>query len=347
MTKKTDNMINFRELFINITDEVNIIMHNFPDPDSIASALGMLEILKLSGIKSGNIYYTGEISHPQTRSLLTIMNAELLNYESKPFDKESKSILVDCNNVDKESNQQLIKSEDTNIIAVVDHHKGKHPKGSKVDCRFVGACSSIVWDYLTKLKFDFESDEGKQLATALSVGIFTDTNSLTSDNMQSLDFEAYQNLIKSANKQNLANIMEYPLPPYLFDLRHKAFLDENKQIENSTIVSGIGIISQSKRDVIPIIADEMLRMQGIETSIVFGIIGDNIDISVRSKDITLDVASFVQKVFSNGGGKQGSGRACVPLGFFKPNGNENINNEIWEVCKQIVMNKIFANIKGE
>lgn len=346
MTKKSESMIDFKELSA-ANQEVHIIVHNFPDPDCIASALGMIQVLKMSGQKPGNIYYTGEISHPQNRALLTIMNADLVNYESKPFEKGSSAIVVDCGGVGKDTNQTGIRSEDVSVLAVVDHHKTKHPKGAKVDSRYVGACASIVWDYLRSLKYDFDSDDGKQLATALAVGIFTDTTSLTSDNMQALDFEAYQSLIKAANKQQLANIMEYPLPPYLFDLRQKAFLEENKRIEESTIVSGIGIISQSKRDAIPIIADEFLRMTGITTSIVFAIIDDYVDVSVRSKNITMDVSSFVQKVFGNGGGKQGAGRAQIPLGFFCINGDETLNQEIWEVCKKILMHKVFANVKGE
>lgn len=343
-----EDMIDFKDLLSGNDGEINIIIHNFPDPDSISSALGVQQILRIIGSKVGKIYYTGEVSHPQNRALLTILNADITNYEDEPFEKGSSAILVDCNNVGKESNQQFIKPEDVNIIAVIDHHKGKHSKGVKVDCRYVGSCASIIWDYLNQLKFNFDaSDESKQLATALSIGIFTDTNSLTSDNIQTLDFEAYQSLIKSASKQKLANIMEYPLPPYLFDLRQKAFLDENKRIEESTIVSGIGIISSSKRDAIPIIADEFLRMTGITTSIVFAIIGNYIDVSVRSKDITMDVGGFVQKVFGNGGGKQGAGRAQIPLGFFTINGDDELNNEIWEVCKKTVMSKVFTNVKGE
>jgi nanoRNase/pAp phosphatase (c-di-AMP/oligoRNAs hydrolase) len=141
--------------------------------------------------------------------------------------------------------------------------------------------------------------------------------------------------------------MNYPLPTYLFELRQRAFLKENQITEESVIVAGIGIINPSKRDALPIIADELLRMNGISTSIVFAIIGDNIDISVRSSDITLDISKFVQDVFGNGGGKQGAGRAIIPLGFFSMNGSDEINNDIWEVAKKMVISKSISNVKGE
>lgn len=339
--------------FINLSEvlsgdkETHVIIHNFPDPDAISSAMGVIQLIKTLGFKAGNIYYTGEVSHPQTKSMVTLLNANLVDYTKEPFDGGIDAILVDTNNVGEGSNQTQIEPDIVNVVAVIDHHKGKHPKGAKVDSRHVGSSASIIWEYLEKANFDFGTEDGKILATALVAGIFTDTNSLMSDNISSLDFEAYQSLLTKVDKQKLKSIMNYPLPSYLFELRQRAFLKENQIIEESAIVAGIGIINPSKRDALPIIADELLRMNGISTSIVFAIIDDNIDISVRSSDITLDVSKFIQSVFGHGGGKQGAGRAIIPLGFFSMNGNDEINNDIWEVAKKMVMNKAMNNVKGE
>jgi len=342
-----DNILNFEEIFEGYEKEIPVIIHNFPDPDAISSAMAATQLLKMAGLKPGKIYYSGEISHPQNKSMMTLLNIDAINYEEEPFEVGSEVIIVDTNNIGPESNQSSITAEDAVVKVVIDHHKGKNPRGASVDCRFVGATASIMWDYLVKTGFDFDTDEGKTLATALIVGITTDTSSLTSDTIADLDFDAYRELIKKVNKQKLISIMEYPLPPYLFDLRQRAFMDENKTIEESTIVSGIGIISQSKRDALPIIADEFLRMTGIMTSVVFAIIEDYIDISVRSKNITIDVGDFVQKVFGTGGGKQGAGRARIPLGFFSMNGDKETNEDTWELAKRLVFSKVLSNVKGE
>lgn len=338
-------MIDFPSILPN-DKEIHIVIHNFPDPDAISSAIGVLHYIKHIGKKPGHIYYSGEISHPQNKSLITLLNIELINYEQEPFPRGSDVIIVDTNNIGEGSNQSNIPHNEAHILAIIDHHKGKHPNDSQVDCRFVGASASIVWDYLTKVNYPFDSDEGKILATALIVGISTDTNSLMSDNIEDLDFVAYQDLIKKVDKQKLKSIMLFPLPSYLFELRQKAFLPENQLLVESTIASGVGIIKPSKRDAIPIIADELLRMNGITTSIVFAIIDDYIDISVRSNDITLDMGTFIQSVFQHGGGKQGSGRARIPLGFFAMNGDEELNNNIWEVSKKLIFSKTLSNVKG-
>lgn len=324
-----------------------ILIHNFPDPDAISSALGVCQFVKMTSGKTPGIYYTGEISHPQNKSMLTLLNLTLEDYEEIPLDKSAKVVLVDTNNVGENSNQPLVEPNNVQVVAVIDHHKGGHPDGAKVDFRNVGATASIIWEYLQDVGYSYEGDEGKLLATALVVGITTDTDSLMSDNTADLDFQAYQDLLNKADKQKLNSIMKYPLPPYLFDLRHRAFLDENRRIEEGTVVSGIGVISSTKRDALPIIAEEFLRMSGITTTVVFAVIDDVIDISVRSKDITMDVGSFLQKVFGIGGGKQGAGRARIPLGYLKVDGNPEYNEKLWDLIKETTFAKVFSRVKGE
>jgi len=343
--------IDFKELLGEESKEIPIIIHNMPDPDAISSAMGIRTVLQYNGYKAGPVLYSGEVSHPQNRSMLTLLNLDfILNISDYEFAKGAKAVLVDTNNVGIDSNQQAINATDVKIVAVVDHHKGKHPKGAKVDSRYVGACASIVWDYLASIKYDFSSEDGKILATALVTGISTDTDTLMSDNVSDLDFQAFQALKPHVDKLKLMGIMRYPLPPYLFELRQKAFQDDNKCMEESTMVSGIGIIAQAKRDALPIIADEFLRMTGVTTAVVFAIVKDEeeyIDICVRSKNQTVDVGGFLQKVFGTGGGKQGAGRARIPLGFFSTNGNTGVNDEIWSLVNKLVHKKVFADVKGE
>jgi len=343
----SNKLLDLKEILGEEKSEINIITHNFPDPDAIASALGIHHLLKILNYKPGRIYYSGEISHPQNKSMITLLKIEMANYEDQPFEDGSKVILVDTNNLGPESNQHDIDASNADVVAVFDHHKGKHPKGSQVDSRKVGATSSIIWEYLQKYECDFESEEGRILATALILGIFTDTNMLMSDNISDLDFEAFKSLVPKVDKQKLLSIMEYPLPHYLFELRQRAFMEENNRIEQSTIVSGIGVISKLKRDAIPIIADEFLRMSGITTSIVFAIVEDCLDISIRSKNITLDVNDFVQKVFGTGGGKSGAGRAKIPLGFFAAGSNKELDIALWDLTKEQVFLKVFSNVKAE
>jgi len=343
--------IDFKELLGEESKEIPIVIHNMPDPDAISSAMGMRAILHCHGYKPGPVIFSGEVSHPQNRSMLTLLNLDYVkNVTEYVFEEDAKVILVDTCGIGHDTNQQEVDPSKVKVVAVIDHHKGKNPKGAKVDNRSVGSCASIVWDYLRDLSYDFDSDEGKILATALVTGISTDTDTLMSGNVCDLDFQAFQDLKPHVDMQKLNGIMRYPLPPYLFELRQKAFQEENKKLEESTMVSGIGVIAQSKRDALPIIADEFLRMTGVMTAVVFAIIKEDdeyIDICARSKNQTVDVVSFLQKVFGTGGGKQGAGRAKIPLGFFSTDGSQDVNDDIWNLVNKLVHKKVFADVKGE
>jgi len=343
--------IDFKELLGTHQDEIIFIIHNMPDPDAMSSALGMRSLISFLGYKVGKIYYTGEISHPQNRSMLTLLNIDsMVNYDTAIFEEKHKAVLLDTNNIGPGTNQADIPPSTVDLVAVIDHHKGSNPKGVSVDTRPVGACASIVWEYLSDSEFDFDTEEGKTVATALIVGIVTDTDSLMSDNISDLDFRAYQDLLNHVDRQKMNGIMRYPLPSYLFELRQRAFQEENKTLEDSSIVSGLGVITQTKRDALPIIADEFLRMTGVTTAVVFAIIKDEvleyIDICVRSKNQTVDVGEFLQKSFGTGGGKRGAGRAKINLDFFSTNGDDALGNEIWSLVYKIVKKKIFDNMKG-
>lgn len=346
-----EKKINFKQILKDYDRDIPIVIHNMPDPDAISSALGMKNILLMNGYKPGSIVYSGEISHPQNKSMITLLNLDYIeNVNEYSFEGRKKVILVDTNNIGEDSNQQDISPDQVDVVAVIDHHRGKHPKGAKIDSRYVGACASIIWEYLNDLNYNFSSEEGTILATALVTGISTDTDTLMSDNVAELDFRAFQYLKPNVDKQKLSGIMRYPLPPYLFELRQRAFQEDNKKMEESTMVSGIGIINQSKRDALPIIADEFLRMTGVTTAVVFAIIKEDqeyLDICVRSKNQTIDVGSFLQKIFGTGGGKQGAGRARIGLGFFSINGDQDISEDVWSVVNKLVHKRVFANVRGE
>lgn len=343
------NKIDFKEIFQDYDKEIPVIIHANPDPDAMSAAWGVSVLLRQLGLKPGGTFYSGEISHPMNKAMTTLLDMNLNRIDDSEFEEGTKVILIDTSNIGLDSNQPSLTEEQVEVSVVIDHHKGKNPKKAIVDRRTTGATASIIWEYLQSHNYEFKSDEGKLLATALVTGVFTDTQNLMSDSLTDLDFKAYESLIRVADKQKLASIMNYPLPQYLFDLRQQAFLEENKKVEESTIVSGVGIISGSKRDALPVIADEFVRMPGITTSVVFAIIKEDnhIELSARSNNITLDVGDFLQKCFSTGGGKLGAGGAKISLGFFSLNGNQDLNSETWDLAKRLVMSRVFSNLRGE
>jgi nanoRNase/pAp phosphatase (c-di-AMP/oligoRNAs hydrolase) len=331
---------------------VAVVMHPVPDPDCIGSAYGMKRIVKEWFPDSKvSLVYAGEISHPQNKTMNYVLNLQMTNVEEIEGGLKSKE---DCENfadaficVDCVPERCSVPAAD--YLFVVDHHKSDTKKAKIKDIRHVGACSSLVWEYMHEigLELDKSNEEDSNVATALVVGIKTDTADLVTDIVQDLDFEAFKNLIGPMDQRNLAKIINYPIPPYYFELRKR--LEEDGQVcsENGVFIGGIGYISPAKRDALPSIAEERARMDGVDTAFILAIVGGNLEVSVRSSGLAIDVDKIIKKIFgkTNGGGKMGAGAARIEMGEFSVQAEDDeTQNEAWEFARKLWFARILKEM---
>ena len=313
---------------------VNIILHDAPDPDAIGSAIGLAQVLYAYGKKYG-IYYSGAISHPQNKTLVNVLNIVLnrINNESS-LKKESYNICVDC------TPKNSVVEDAT---AVIDHHKNsEHYNGIKINDPAFGACSTIIWNIAKKVGADKIEKNGVDIFTPLLIGIRTDTNDLISENMSEEDFEAYQELLKKSDKEALQKIMNYPLPKYLYEKRVLLHKSGNNYEKNGVFIGGIEFITSDKRDAISILAEEYARMESVNTAIIFAVVDEqNLQISVRSSNVSLDVGSMCKDLFDGyGGGSSFKGGANIPLNFYKDLG-ENEKEDFWKITRRHMFRKVL------
>jgi len=325
-------MTNKREVFSNFinfmkTEEqtfANIIMHYMPDPDSMASAFVVQKILEVENIDS-KIFYSGEISHPQNKTMLNLLGLTLFK-ETELDPKEKINICVDCT----PKNSCVDKAQ-----LIIDHHNNPIKDVQFVinDPKF-GSCSTIVWEMFQE-EINWESNE--EMATALLLGIRTDTKDLVSENMCQVDFQAYQFLIDYVDKERVQKIMNYPVPRYVYDKRLILLKEGNSLEKNGIFIGGVGYIPASQRDVISILSDDYLRMEGIHTAVIFCITDERqMEVSIRSNNTTVDVNELCDTSFGQfGGGKVHKGGAKVPLNFWA-NLNEESKDMFWRMtCEQM------------
>jgi nanoRNase/pAp phosphatase (c-di-AMP/oligoRNAs hydrolase) len=339
-----DPLTQLQEFISANIDKTNIAigLHYTPDPDAIASGLGLAKVLThLNPEINTTILYTGEISHVQNRTMVNVLNIPLVKMdEIDDITSFDAYCTVDC------TPERSFPKEITNCLITIDHHKNSTKKSDIIDIRHVGSTSSIIWEYMDELgiKLDEGEDDDSILATALVLGIKTDTQNLVSENTTDLEYKATQSLMPIVNKQHLASIEDYPIPSYFFDLRSRLDNKENIFSEGSLFIGGLGYISTSRRDVIPAMADERKRMEGVETAIIFAIVDDHVEVSVRSQSVSVDVNGLCQKIFGkeHGGGKSGAGAAKVPMDFLSISQHtpDEIKDKMWEAVKALVFDKI-------
>lgn len=305
---------------------VNICLHYAPDPDCVGSGLGMSLFLKSFGIES-RIFYGGEISHPQNKTIVNVLNITL-NKTNK--DIEGINVCVDCT----ENNSVAATAE-----FVIDHHKNQSKAKYQVIDPNYGACSTLIWNLLKEVEYDTEETN---IFTALLLGIRTDTNDLISENMTREDFVAYQELLDLADKEALQKVMNYPFPRYLYDKRVVLHKDENSAENNGVFVGGIGFIPADQRDVIAILAEEYARMESIQTAVVFAITDKkSLEVSVRSSNVSLDVNQMCKDLFGDhGGGKTSAGGAKIPLSFYGDI-DGNLSGDFWKITRSHMFRKVL------
>ncbi|MFW6246865.1 MAG: DHH family phosphoesterase [bacterium] len=342
---KEDYTQEFKSYLKNLLEEnekkIKIIMHDVPDPDAMGSAVGMAMIMHLFGINS-EIYHRSEISHPQNKTLINVLN---LTFKKLTDDEKISGPLIV---VDGTENNSAALIEIKNNDFVIDHHKSNTKAQYNIIDPSYGSCSTMVWQLFHEAKdFDFRKkdinySEYTNTLTAMLLGIRTDTNDLTSENMIKDDFVAYQELLELVDKEALQKVMNYPFPKYLYDRRIDLHKDGNYAESTGVFVVGIGFISNSHRDVIAVLAEEYARMESVNTSIIFAIVGGNtLQVSVRSSNISLDVGALCKELFGEyGGGKSYKGGASIPLNFYS--GLENGEKEkFWNVTCKHMFKKIL------
>ena len=226
---------------------------------------------------------------------------------------------------------------------IIDHHKVGAPPKVASDVRQAGSCSAIMWEYAVAAGlFVNESDERcKTLATALAIGILTDTNNFKDDNASPLDFAAVTHCLQRKDHKTFLAIVNWPKPAYYNDMYAQGW--NNKVQEGTVLITGLGDIPEGRSGVISDLAEKFSETHGITTSVVVAMVDTEISISVRSSNNSLDVNEFVKTVFGNGGGKRGAGAARIQLPVeLMGNVSDDDRDALFKTFFSIIMKKTLA-----
>ena len=263
-------------------EHVYIQTHNFPDPDAIASAYGLQNLLRHRGIKS-TICYKGKIDRYSTEKLQEMMQIEFLNIEDleSVLTDEDEVILVDA----QKGNSNIINMTGDEIICI-DHH----PCNDKHQYRFtdirpdVGACATMIAQYF----FENEVPMDEKIATALTYGIRIDTNGL-SRGVSKLDFEMIYRMYDLCDYETI----------HLLENSNLCFDDlvaYSKAISSIEVYDNISFADTGEYcPVIASISDFMLALKEVSFSVVYSRNEGGIKLSIRSEMASLDAGKIASK----------------------------------------------------
>jgi nanoRNase/pAp phosphatase (c-di-AMP/oligoRNAs hydrolase) len=148
------------ELLHGAPDEVFLQPHNVPDPDAIASCLGLQYLLEQKGVHSA-IVYDRDIEKANSLKMLEVFDVPMVRAaDAHTLGEEDWAVLVDG----QKGNANLTDLA-TDEVAVIDHHEYMGSNGYRFeDIRpEVGSCSAIIAEYF----FDNDIVPPPRIATAL------------------------------------------------------------------------------------------------------------------------------------------------------------------------------------
>jgi nanoRNase/pAp phosphatase (c-di-AMP/oligoRNAs hydrolase) len=236
------------------------------------------------------------------------------------------------------------------LLTFVDHHK----ETGKVQAEFIdiredlGATSSIFSEYieyLPELSLQKSLTTHAYIATALMHGIRTDTDDLMLASAN--DFYAAGYLRQFIDRDLLRMVSKQSVTARTMEIITKGL--NNKIIKGTFLLAGVGFVREEDRDGIAQTADFLIRHEGVETAVVFGIVNEkHVDGSLRTSSATVDPDRWLKELFGNdesgrpfGGGRRNKGGFRIPLGLLGRSPNR---KALWQLGEQTIHDIIFEKI---
>jgi nanoRNase/pAp phosphatase (c-di-AMP/oligoRNAs hydrolase) len=307
LVKKEDTLFNVFKLksMAKPNDSLAILMYGSPDPDAIASAMALQEILRQTvGLSKWVMVSTEPARRQQNIEFIRAMkiNVQLL---SKVNLQEYRLIAI----VDAQPTFFGKALENIQPQIVLDHHPVTtvwHAELADVRQNY-GALSTIMTEYLLTARVRIP----KKLYTALLYGIKSDTNNFERDASLE-DIGAYYLTYARANRQLIRRIEWNQIPErYLKYFEHAYF---HRRRYRDRVTSFLGKVESP--DVCVQVADFYLRVINIYYVVIAGIIKDKLVIVFRGDGYRRDCGNIAEKAFGrygSAGGHRSAARVEIPL----------------------------------
>jgi nanoRNase/pAp phosphatase (c-di-AMP/oligoRNAs hydrolase) len=249
-----------------------VVSHVNPDPDSLATALGIKALVEsCQPGKPVILTVDGMIARSENRAMVELIPISLVPVETITTDSETAVVMVDTQPYTGRRYSEAAMPQ-----VVIDHHEtGGVLQGVLfTDIRtHLGATSTMVTGYLIEQRVVVTP----QLATALLYGIDSETTGYPRE-ASSLDDGALIWLFPRADKDLLAQIRNPKLPQSHFATFQHALA--NAFLYDKLIVSWCGTVTQP--DIIAEIADFFIRFDQVNWALAAGVFEDRLKLSLRA-----------------------------------------------------------------
>ena len=267
-------------------ERVVLVSHVNPDPDALASMLGLETLIRQRlPDKPVTLTVEGIIARAENQAMVDLLQIPLRPIESVPIDAGAAVVMVDS-----QPHTGRRANEEARPVAVLDHHETPgHLDGVRyLDIRpNLGATSTMVTGYLLEQEIAVD----RRLATALLYGVESETTGYPRE-ASSVDDGALVWLFPRADKDLLAQIKNPRLPQTYFAVYLHAL--SNAFLYRDVVVSYLGQVPQP--DIVAELADFFIRFDQVAWSICLGLFDGQLKISLRSDHIGAESGDVLREV---------------------------------------------------
>jgi nanoRNase/pAp phosphatase (c-di-AMP/oligoRNAs hydrolase) len=307
LARKEETVLNVFKLksMVRENDSLAVLIYGSPDPDAVASAMALREILNQTQPLAKCVFVATEhVIRHQNAEFIREMKVEIQMLDKIDL-KEFRLIAV----VDA---QPTFFGEALGGIKpqiVLDHHPCKTVwHASLADIRpNYGALATIMTEYLLAARVKIP----KRLYTALLYGIRSDTLNFERDASLE-DIGAYYLTFSRANRQLIRRIELNQIPDRF--LKYYDYAYHHKRRYRDRMICFLGPVESA--DVCVQVADFHLRIINVFHVIVAGIVKDRLIIIFRGDGYRQDCGSIAMKSFGNigtAGGHRSAARVEIPM----------------------------------
>jgi nanoRNase/pAp phosphatase (c-di-AMP/oligoRNAs hydrolase) len=277
-----------------------VLTHDNPDPDALASAILLSSVLRRTFKRRVTAAYGGIVGRAENREMVRSLHLELSHIRHLSLKRYAHFALVDTQ--PRTGNNQL--PADIVPDLVIDHHPVRKATLASplVDVRpGYGATATVLGEYLLAA----ELRPTHALATALIYAIRSETQDFSRE-FGGPDKAIYDQFFPTANHRLLARIQNPRLPlSYFADLRDAL---ERLTTVDSLIITHLGEVEQP--DIVPELADLLLRLEGKTWSLATGLYRDRIYVSIRTTNPRADAGGLMRRLIGRRGKGGGHGRTA-------------------------------------
>jgi len=273
-----------------------VYMHDNPDPDSLAAALGLARLLEQEIGCASTLAFGGFVGRAENRAMVEELRIHLTPLAQ--IDPESFDCVAIVDSQPDTGNNSLPDSNRVDIV--VDHHPPRHKRRPAwCDIRAdYGATSTIVLEYLQSRSIPLDA----QLATALFYALRTETRDLGRE-ASDAERAAYLHLVPQADHNKLFRICHPKVPPEHFQALDRAL----RSAETLGDIVAANLDELSYPDLVAEIADLLISLEGARFALCVGRFKGRVHLSLRTDLAHRKAGTLMQQIVKSDGSAGGHG----------------------------------------